>query len=317
MPAFQLHLDEIPSAHETRVQNCGRYAVIVQQSTPVGTCYVRYIARCGSRFCWDCSQIKARSWQKKIIASFKNSHCIMVTLTFPSSAPDPVLSPLYYSRAWEHFLKRLRRRYPDLRFARIVELTANGRPHFHVLIDQYVPQKYVSWAFAHCGGGSIADCRYIQPGRAARYVTKYITKTYDPEGAAARFFFISRMRSISTSRGLYYSIPRVRAMSLIEKGHLDAIDYYMTAIANAHTLLFNSVLVDDPRAPPFVWIPDDGKINPKYSPKLSFALTYRHLQAWALDLDNLPDDPNIPLLFPGDLDEASVNELQGMLFPNL
>lgn len=241
----------------------------------------------------------------------------MVTLTFDSSAPDPLVSPEYYSKAWDTFLKRLRRRYPHLRFARIVELTGSGRPHFHVLVNHYLPQKYVSWAFSECGGGKVADCRYIQPGRAARYVTKYITKTFDPDGASSRFFFLSKMRSVSTSRGLYYSVPRVKQLSLYCMENLESCDEELWKIANNCGLMVNKILIDDPRAPPFVWVPDAGKIDPLLEPRMSFPLTHEHLMIWALDLSNLPDPEHTFIDLPDGLSLDQVNKLQTSLFPHV
>lgn len=284
--------------HYHRVSQCGTFGVIIRHPTPLGTCYVQYRTRCGSRFCTYCCSIKAHEWRRKLIGSFANKKCIMITLTFDDQAPDPFARPDYYSLAWDTFLKRLRRRYPALCFARMVEMTREGRPHFHILVDRYIPQKYVSWAFDKCGGGRVVWCQFVDPGRSAKYITKYITKSLDPETRGPYFFFLSRMRTISTSRGLFYTIPRRPGASFLCHGTLEQCLKDLKDWSKNHGLLTNKILVDDPRAPPFMWVPDPKIIEPLLEPRMSFPLTYAHLKAWSLDLSMLPVSPNIFVYTP-------------------
>lgn len=284
--------------HYHRVNQCGTFAVIIKQPTLFGPCFVQYRTRCGSRFCTVCSQIKMEEWQHKIIGSFSNKKTVMMTLTFDDSAPDPFFNPGYYSRAWDTFLKRLRRRYPKLAFARMVEITGAGRPHFHVLINQYIPQKYVSWAFEKCGGGKIAYLQFVDPGRSAKYITKYVTKSLNPDSRGPFFFFLSRMRSVSISHGLFYKIPRRPGCSFISHGTWEECQKEMLDHSKNYMPLCNKILIDDPRAPPFVWVPDPKIIEPLLEPRMSFPLTYRHLKLWSLDLSMLPTPGSIFVYTP-------------------
>jgi len=301
--------------HYHRVIQCGQFAVIIRQPTPLGTCYVQYRTRCGSRFCSACSSQKSTEWQRKIIGSFAQKKCIMITLTFDDRAPDPFIDPAYYSRVWDTFVKRLRRKYPALCYARIVELTRKGRPHFHVLVDRYIPQRYVSWAFSNCGGGTIAYCQYVDPGRSAKYVTKYVTKSLDPHSRGPYFFFVSRMRSISMSRGLFYTIPRIPGATFIVAGTQKECQKELQVIANNCGLLTNKVLIDDPQSPPFVWVPDPKIIEPLLMPRMSYPLTYNHLKFWALDLSMLPAPDTIFVYTPPGLLPSESRQLSLGLLP--
>lgn len=286
--------------HYHRVNSCGSFGVVIRHPTPLGPVHVQYRTRCGSRFCVVCAQTKSLEWQRKIIGSFAHKKCVMVTLTFDSTAPDPFFNPGYYSLAWDNFLKRLRRKYPKLCFARMVELTSKGRPHFHVLVDRYIPQKYVSWAFEKCGGGKISWCQFIDPGRASRYITKYVTKSFDPDSRAPYFFFCSRMRSVSVSRGLFYTIPRKPGTSFVSHGTTSECMKDLFSELKGSSLMPNKVYIDDPHMPPFVWQPDPAIIEPLLEPRMSFPLTYGHLKAWSLDLSMLPlPDNRFVYLPPG------------------
>lgn len=294
------------AAHMDRVSECGSFAVIVRQQTPFGPCYVRYIARCNSRFCRPCATLKSKEWQKKIVGSFKKSHCVMITLTFDASAPSPLADPKYYSLAWDTFLKRLRRRYPQLRFARLVELTKSGRPHFHILVNQYIPQKYISWAFAECGGGSVADIRYVDPGRSAIYVTKYITKSHISDFNTAQFFFLTRMRAVSTSRNLFYVVPRRDDATLHSMGSTLSTAVQLQTLAHDDGFLIGDIVVDDARAGPFVFVPDPSRQAEIFLPLLDGTLNRDNILLWSLDLNSLPDEDDRFLYLPGDitLDQA-------------
>ena len=238
-----------------------------------------------------------------------------MTLTFNNQAPDPLVDPKYYSLAWNTFLKRLRRKYPTLKFARIVELTQSGRPHFHVLIDRYIPQRYVSWAFAQCGGGKIADCRLVDPGRAGQYITKYVTKTFDPDSGQPYFFFITRMRSISTSRNLYYIVPHFGRSTMCISGLTESCTEYMKhqmrfAFKNVE-YYFN----DNGRDPPLLFFPRDRFTAPEYDPYIEPLLTLRQLQIWSLDLRELPDPSQVYIHFPPAIPPAYLPELRSGSMP--
>jgi len=51
-----------------------------------------------------------------------------------------------------------------------------GRPHLHLLLDVYVPQKRLSILAKRCGFGSITDIRAVKEGGGFGYVYKYLGK---------------------------------------------------------------------------------------------------------------------------------------------
>lgn len=227
-----------------------------------------------------------------------------MTLTFDNRAPDPLSDPHYYSLAWNTFLKRLRRKYPTLKFARIVEITRNGRPHFHVLVDRYIPQRYVSWAFADCGGGKVADCRYVDPGRSARYITKYVTKSFDPSSNAPLFFFKSRMRSISTSRNLYYVVKNTRVNACAIRDFTDICSARFLAYTEFQIKNDNYYLFNDGRSPPLLWFPS-AEIRSAFDDGMfPFPITKTHLQIFAFDLRELPNPDQIYIHFPPSISDT-------------
>ena len=80
-------------------------------------------------------------------------------------------------------------------YIRILEFQKNGSPHFHVLIDRYVPQGWLSKSWVAVGGGPVVDIRFVDVHRVTNYLSKYLTKELllsAPKGS----------RRITTSRGI-------------------------------------------------------------------------------------------------------------------
>lgn len=221
----------------------------------------------------------------------------MITLTFDNRAPDPYVDPKYYTTTWNTFLKRLRRKYPKLKFARVVELTRTGRPHFHVLVDQYIPQRYVSWAFAECGGGKVADCRYVDPGRAGRYIAKYVTKSYNPESSSPYFFYITRMRTVSTSRNLYYVVQSFGANSMCIRDITDSCYDYLKRITRFHDKNLEYYFNDNGRDPPLLFFPRSPLSNANDIPYIEPLPSLLCIRISSLDLRSLPDPNQIYIHF--------------------
>jgi hypothetical protein len=111
-------------------------------------------------------------------------------------SPEDGFSAL--SAAFNVLCKRIRRHVKGrpFEFFLVWELTANGWPHAHCIIQSpYISQRWLSRQWRELAGSPIVDIRRIAPGPgAARYVAKYLTKALSvPPGmkryrASRRFF---------------------------------------------------------------------------------------------------------------------------------
>lgn len=60
----------------------------------------------------------------------------------------------------------------------VLEFHKSGRPHLHVLVDRYLPQRWISKSWEALGGGRIVHIeRVADPGRVGLYLSKYLTKS--------------------------------------------------------------------------------------------------------------------------------------------
>lgn len=87
------------------------------------------------------------------------------------------------AKCWNRLRTWLTREYPSLRYFRAVEVQDRGALHLHVLLvlDESVSIQAVQAAALASGFGCVIDLEPLTPGspKAARYVSKYVTKACD------------------------------------------------------------------------------------------------------------------------------------------
>ena len=106
--------------------------------------------------------------------------CSFLTLTVahdktPKEAYDDMRD------AWNDLATWWRKKYPQMKFFRVVELHADGFPHFHMLLigAPFIAQKKIAeqWARLLGQAHAIVDIRKVKGDEhAVRYVTKYLLK---------------------------------------------------------------------------------------------------------------------------------------------
>jgi hypothetical protein len=149
--------------------------------------------------CWGCSYCgprRAKRYKHAIRAkaeALKLSRFLTLTLDPSKIEGDPVA---YLNATFAKFRVYLRRKYKIApTYIRILEFQKNGNPHFHILIDRYMPQAWLRASWQAAGGGRMVDIRYVDIHRISRYLSKYLTKELlmsAPRGC----------RRITTSRGI-------------------------------------------------------------------------------------------------------------------
>jgi hypothetical protein len=85
----------------------------------------------------------------------------------------------------------------SLPFVGVLEFQENGNAHLHLLLSQYIPQKWLSKAWQSIGGGRYVDIRFVDAHRVAAYVSWYLSgdkvlHTLERLPRRARIFTTSR-----------------------------------------------------------------------------------------------------------------------------
>lgn len=258
--------------HSNRALTCGEsYGVLSQVRRNVRFLVpVKY--SCHSRTCEHCQKARRNNILEKMQYFKSVRRCVKLELTFPDSSPDPLEHPDFYSHAWEIFLKRIRRRIKKFRYFRMIELTKAGIPHFHILLDCYIPHWWISEIFPDCGGGEVNWIKQVPAGHALGYVTKYVTKSTGENDDYQKFFYQSGMRCFSYSHKLFEFVPRNNTYYVANKGKICNLDHFQAVWEDEN----GSYLFPLPREnidDPPTWIidedyydPDTGEVRPDHSP---------------------------------------------------
>jgi hypothetical protein len=62
----------------------------------------------------------------------------------------------------------------SLSFVGVLEFQKNGNAHLHVLLGQYIAQKWLTKAWQSIGGGKIVDIRFVDVHRVSAYLSVYL-----------------------------------------------------------------------------------------------------------------------------------------------
>jgi hypothetical protein len=151
--------------------------------------------------CWDCSYCGPRKAKryKRAIRRTAEEHRLarFLTLTVDPAkiGDDNVVRFINKTFAkWRVSLKRNFGVTP--KYIRILEFQQNGNPHFHILIDRYVPHSWIVQSWSAVGGGRIINIKYVDIHRVSRYLSKYLTKELLLSAP-------KRSRRVTTSRSLH------------------------------------------------------------------------------------------------------------------
>lgn len=138
--------------------------------------YRRYFLPCNSWSCKECAAVKSRKIAIKSRKAFEKDRVRFMTLTAKTgqSITQMLIS---LKESWNRLRTELTRNGKKLKYFWCLEAgEKNHRPHLHVLIDRYIPQRRLSRLAARCGFGSIADIRAVKDSSVFNYVTKYLSK---------------------------------------------------------------------------------------------------------------------------------------------
>ncbi len=177
-----------------RGKHCGRFCIRGKDPKTGRTQYRR--VNCGAWTCSYCGARKARLAKRSIRAHAERlGLCYFLTLTLADRHfKSPTDRVRHIRKAFNKFREYLKRKYgAPPNFICIMEFTQRGVPHFHVLIDRYIPHAWISKTWDRLGAGKIVFIRRVTIHNVSHYLSKYLTKELlagAPKGA----------RRITTSR---------------------------------------------------------------------------------------------------------------------
>jgi hypothetical protein len=194
-----------------RGKHCGRFTVRGYDHKTARVDFYRVNCKCWN--CSYCSPRKAKRYRRAIrLVAEECGLCRFITLTLDPSKieGDPIR---YLNDTFAKLRTYLRRQFGSTpRYIRVLEFQKNGNPHFHLLIDRYVPWDWLREAWQAVGGGSFVNIKFVDVHRISNYLSKYLTKELLLSAPP-------RCRRVTTSRGihLFEKQKSEKQWSLIER----------------------------------------------------------------------------------------------------
>lgn len=126
-----------------------------------------------------------------------------ITLTYHTKkySPEEVASRM--KGDIKELLRRLRKIHTKIQYFWIVELTASGYPHLHIIVNKFIFWKVLKGIWYSITKSYITDIRSIPAGNLASYVCKYLAKQSKHDDWQFKFIFKHIDRLWSSSRGFF------------------------------------------------------------------------------------------------------------------
>lgn len=134
---------------------------------------------CKQWSCRFCAQKKVSHLARRCSAALPNR---LLTLTIdPARWDDPRHSFDGTRRQVPELLRLLRRRFGDIEYLRVTELTKRGWPHYHLLVRSgFLPHSVVRDLWAELTGATIVDLRKVDNRfQTYMYLVKYLSKMHN------------------------------------------------------------------------------------------------------------------------------------------
>ena len=213
---------------ENTVARCAKCWVLISKQTVLGEQFVISPRLCKSNYCKICRAKNLRKIRRILIATMAHDKWRLVTLTYPQQSQhiETILQNSY--QTFRKFLNRIRRRKKNIKYIRTLEIHKNQFPHFHMVVNKYIPFELLRQAWQDLGGG-IVDIRasthakppennkalrnsqtktHLSYKTAARYLTEEIEKQQQDPHNLGSLLWRHRVRTITTSRNIKLNLKQ-------------------------------------------------------------------------------------------------------------
>jgi hypothetical protein len=173
---LQINRDN-PPKRLRRKRYCGNSTVSgKREETPAGEVIVGRV-HCKTWACEFCGPKRARRYKRAIreqAEKLKLTRLLTLTLDPKKVQGDPWR---FINEVFADLRVYWKRKFGEApRYIRVLEFQKNGNPHFHLLIDRFMPYEWIKDRWLAAGGGFMVDVRAVDLHRVSHYLNKYLTK---------------------------------------------------------------------------------------------------------------------------------------------
>lgn len=199
------------SRHQQSVERCGcRYLVAKKTyntdlfNNETTTKISPLPLYCKSYFCNSCANVKRQKYRARIKKNLSNKSWRFLTLTTVNANGNTVANMTKINQDWNKLNTLLKKKFGRFSYVKSLEVGKNGMVHLHILIDIFLPIRFIRvyWK-KYCGAFMIDISKVKSHKQCLNYVTKYISKSSDDEAINSLFYLLNRRR-ITFSRDIKY-----------------------------------------------------------------------------------------------------------------
>lgn len=132
--------------------------------------------RCKRWGCRHCGERKINHYAHKVASAEPNRFITLTVANRLYNSPREAYDKT--RRALPQLTVRVRRKYGEFEYFRVLETTRKGWPHYHLVArSKYIPHIFIRDVWAELTGATIVDVRQIKRNEHIyRYVIKYLAK---------------------------------------------------------------------------------------------------------------------------------------------
>jgi len=202
-------------------QNCGKFTIFYASTDNSNITIHRTSSRCNSYTCPTCRRTNYLRLRRRVLSNFTKANYTF--WTFSKKKPECITPEFLHDFLieWRLFFNHLRKLYPKIKFIRILEISASGQPHFHVLFNQYVDFHIVNRLWKHYTGGCHTQFQRIDSHRVCYYITKYVTKASNSDISYEDIIFLSGIRRFESSKYLLLTLSTHTLLSSFNRYNIE------------------------------------------------------------------------------------------------
>ena len=155
---------------------CRSFSVQLMENLATGTRVAVYRVPCKSWSCPKCAKKKANELSYRANAHFTGHHLRFWTLTIKPQEDIP-RALFSINQAWNRLRLKITRKYGKVKYFKVLEAqNTTNMPHFHVLVDKFIPWRWMKAAAMASGFGCHLWVKDVRDEHVIGYVLKYLRK---------------------------------------------------------------------------------------------------------------------------------------------
>ena len=230
--------------------------------------------RCNSKACPRCARLKFNQLRNSIRDVSKFYNWRFFTLTLRKGTTTQAADLEHLENSFRQLRKKLKRKFPELKYIAIKELSPSGMWHFHGLWNIYIDVQTLSNYWEEISGSFVVYLEKVRsPRGCVNYIFKYCYKSVFNE-TERRLLYENNYKKFTSSKGLLssnknenpysaelgvdYNVEELkeRIFEIVRTSDLTVNDFYSDSYPYFEDLIQNCFAEHYCNSPPDLFYPD-------------------------------------------------------------